>query len=745
MLACLAILIQAGLIQTGLAQTDLAQTDLAGTGGGTLATGTVAMAPDAATPALFVLALSISALALVGLAAVIAWRARRATRQAMRQVSETDAARAAAEALAGQAALQRDSSARSLANLEAVISALPEIAWRRDRERRLVWVNTLYAEAVERPVAVVLAEQIELATPAQARELASRAQATGERQSVTSHVVVAGSRRLLVLQESPTADGGLIGLASDLTDLEESRRELARHVASHDEVLENLATAMAVFDSQQRLTFFNSAFMQLWRFEEAWLRSEPGFSEVLERLRETRQVPETGDFQRYRHDRQQLFTSLLAPYEELVHLPDERTIRERILPHPFGGLQFTYEDVTDRLVLERSYNTLIAVQRETLNNLFEAVAVFGADGRLKLHNAAFARMWSLPDTVLEGEPHVSRIVAAMGSLLPESGDALDRRENTLVAEITNAQGGTESMTLSDGRILEVARVALPDGGTLISMLDATDRRQVERALRERNEALETADRMKTEFIGGVSYELRTPLNTIIGFGEILDQAYFGELNPRQKEYTTGILSASRSLKSLIDDMLDLATIDAGYMQLSVQTVAVDSLLDDTVALCRQRAYAVGLDLDLDCAPDIGEAVWDATRIKQAIFGLLSNAMTFTEAGGQISLVARAVAGFPDATADNPPDGVIEITVHDTGIGIASQDQARIFGRFERGGSQAGRVGAGLGLALVKSFIEMHGGRIALTSAPGEGTTVTCHLPRRPDVTTDRRAEEQAAE
>jgi signal transduction histidine kinase len=271
---------------------------------------------------------------------------------------------------------------------------------------------------------------------------------------------------------------------------------------------------------------------------------------------------------------------------------------------------------------------------------------------------------------------------------------------------------------ADGSVVEWAQVPLPDGANLFTFLDVTDSIRVERALRERNEALETTDRLKSEFIANVSYELRTPLNAIVGFAEILENQYFGELNERQLEYSQAIVESSQRLHTLINDILDLATIEAGYLRLDLGEVDLYPLLESVYNLGFERARNRGIELTLDCAPDIGTQTADELRLKQALFNLLSNAVKYTPEGGRVVLSAR-----------RREDGV-EVSVADTGVGIAESDQDRVFESFERGGSGR-QSGAGLGLSLVKRLIELHGGRVMLQSTAGEGTHVTCVIPATP--------------
>ncbi|MBM3488526.1 MAG: PAS domain-containing protein [Alphaproteobacteria bacterium] len=600
-----------------------------------------------------------------------------------------------------------------------MLDALPVPVWRRASDLALAYANKAYREAVEADAATQPARLAELNFGAggAGHALAEAAAQSGAAREASGHVVVAGARRLLDIHEIPESEGrGLVGFALDRTAVEDASAELARHIAAHKEVLHHLGTAITIYGADQRLAFFNHAFVHLWQLDEQWLRGAPTMSEVLEELRAGRRLPEYADFRAFKKEQLKQFTSLLDPVEELVHLPDGTTLRAVTSPHPFGGLLLTWEDVTPALTLERNYNTLIAVQRETLDNLYEGVAVTGADGRLTLSNPAFGRIWQMPTELLVAAPHMGEIVDRMRHLL-EVGENWPEARERIIGALTDRSPRTERIERTDGSVLDGALVPLPDGAVLLSHGDVSDSIRVERALRERNEALETADRLKSEFIANVSYELRMPLNTIIGFAEILTGQYFGALNERQTEYSRGILDSSHRLLSLINDILDLAMIEAGHMQLELEPVDLHETLSTVLSLTRERARKKKLNVEFDCAPDIGTLVADERRLKQALFNILSNSLKFTPENGVIRVSARREA-----------DRIVPSFV-DTGIGIPDKDRPRIFEKFERGSNpEARRSGAGLGLSLVKSFIEMHGGTVELESASGIGTQVTCSLP-----------------
>ncbi len=581
--------------------------------------------------------------------------------------------------------------------LRALLDLVPVPIWRRDDALRPVFVNRAYNQAVATDGANGPPAEI---AAGDGRALARRVRAEGAAARETRHVVIAGERRLVEIGEAPDNAGGTAGYMLDRTEIETAEAELARHIAGHEEVLHNLGTALAIYGPDERLKFFNNAFLRTWELDEAWLRTEPEIGDVLEAMRDRRKLPEVADFPAFKRETQRLFTSLIEPVEELVHLPDETTFRMVVTPHPFGGLLFTWEDVTDALALERLYNTLIEVQRETLDNLYEGVAVIGGDGRLKLSNPAFGRMWNIPADALRAGMRIGELADRMRPFLADGGDWAAQKEETIEI-LTDRVARSGRLERTDDSVLEYASVPLPDGAVLLSYLDVSDSTRVERALRERNEALETADRLKSEFIANVSYELRTPLNTIIGFAEILTDQYFGALNPRQIEYSRGILESSQRLLSLINDILDLASIEAGHMTLELETIDLYRMLSSVLALTRERSRKKNLTVEFDCPADIGAIVGDERRLKQALFNILSNSVKFTPENGTIRVVARR-------TQD-----AVELTFHDTGIGIPRADHGRVFGKFERGTHPEARHGAGLGLSLVKSFVELHGGTVEL--------------------------------
>ena len=381
----------------------------------------------------------------------------------------------------------------------------------------------------------------------------------------------------------------------------------------------------------------------------------------------------------------------------------------------------TFEDVTSRLELESSYNTLIAVQKETLDNLGEGVAVFGSDARLRFYNPSYLKLWTLNPEALEGQPHITDIVAKMKKYFKGQDENWDDIKERLLFHVIGRTDVRETIFRSDGTILECSAVPLPDGGVMMTYRDVTDSAKVKEALEAKNQALVDAEKLKTDFLANVSYQLRTPLNAISGFSEILNNEYFGEINDKQREYTQGITEAASRLSSLIDDILDLSSIEAGYLRLDKAEVNILPMIDHIYDLTRDWAGMEHQKIKLK-KPRKKSLVlmMDERRMKQAVINIIRNAISYTPSGGTITL----------ALEDH--DSKIMILVSDTGIGIPEDEQHKIFEPFEAiaHGEQGSKRGyGGLGLSLAKNIIAMHDGDITIKSVLGEGTTVTITLPK----------------
>ncbi|MET0483465.1 MAG: ATP-binding protein [Aestuariivirgaceae bacterium] len=602
---------------------------------------------------------------------------------------------------------------KQVERLSAILDAAPFAIWLNDEGGRLIWVNRSYMSAVEaQDYDQVLARPILLASPAQIQFDVEKGHARWGRRG-TSSAVIGGEKRALEIYEIPLTSGHA-SFAIDITLLDETKKELNRHIRAHASTLDKLQTAIAIFGQDQRLRFCNAAYAELWGLDAAWLETRPTDSEILDRLRELRRLPEQENFRDWRN-RQLAAYNTLETRETWWHLPSGQTLRVIVEQHPFGGVTYLYDDVTEQIRLESQYRELIGVQRETVDNLHEGVALFGTDGKLKLFNPTFSRVWGLDAAALAKEPHIREVIAHCRQFHDD-----ERIFDEIKIVTTSLDSGRRSLqgrlTRKDGVVLDYATVPLPDGNTLLTFVDVTASAGIEKALRERNEALIAADRLKTNFLSNVSYELRTPLTNIIGFAETMALGIAGELAPRQVEYLQHIRTSSRDLLSIIDAILDLTTIDAGAMELKLSAIDVGELLQATADAAAEAIERRDLTLNIEMAEDAANFVGDQKRVRQILANLLSNAVGFSDTGATIRMGARR-------------DGhQVLLWVSDTGRGIDPEYQEKVFERFQAQPISGGHRGPGLGLSLVKSFVELHEGQVSLISRLGRGTTVICRFP-----------------
>ncbi len=618
------------------------------------------------------------------------------------------------------ARLRQDAEELSNANslFTALLESLPYPVWRRENNGALIWANKAYqailmkdagrkAQASTAPLGELFGTQ--------AREMIERKRPQGGFFEDRVATVVEGDRKVFDVVDVATLSGA-IGMARDVSEMDSLKEEFDRTLRSQSDTLNQLTTAVAIFDSNQKLRSFNNAFQKLWALDIPFLESAPEHGLVLDRLRSDGKLPEQPEWRRWR---EQVLGVYRAPEggEDWWHLPDGKTLRVLANPQPKGGAIVVFENMTEKFDLESRYNTLIRVQGETLDNLAEGVAVFGSDGKVRLSNPSFAALWSLPSEMAQVGVHISAIRAACKDMV------FNREWDTFVGVATGFDDARESrqgqIELTSGVVLAFAQVPLPKGQTMLTFVDTTDSARVERALKDKNEALQRADMLKNEFIQHVSYELRSPLTNIIGFTELLQQPSTGPMSERQRDYLDHIAVSSSVLLTTVNDILDLATVDAGIMDLDISDIDVKSLFENIQQANASRFAEAGVILKLNAGMDAARFRADAQRLRQVIGNLLSNSINHAPEGSTVTLSARREGGQ------------IIIGVHDQGPGIPPDVLNSVFDRFVAHGASGKRGGTGLGLSIVKGLVELHRGNVTIQSKSGEGTLVECHFPTDP--------------
>jgi signal transduction histidine kinase len=588
-------------------------------------------------------------------------------------------------------------------------AAAPWPIWAKSTEGNLRYANTAYVRATEGTgVADTIQRNLELLETEQRTEM-SRTLSGNATFSARLPIVVGGERRIYDVQAVKLA-GGSAGIAIDASEATSLRAAMDRMAEAHRRTLDQLSSGVAVFDGQRRLAFYNESYRRMWGLDQAFL--------------DARKLPEQPDFRAWKAKLHEAYRAV-EPETYTWFLPDGRAVSVVTTPNLEGGITYLFDNVTESLDLARRFDRLTRVQHETLDNLVEAVAVFGSNGRVELFNPAFAKMWKLSAESLKEQPHIETVEGWCKPLFDDVSAWRTLRE--AITAIENRAQVALKLERKDGSVLDCMTMPLPDGATMLTFQDISDTENVERALRERNEALEAADQMKVDFVHHVSYELRAPLTTIIGFAHFLSDPSTGPLTAKQAEYLDYVTKSTNALLALTNNILDLATIDAGAMKLELGPVNIEKAIHDAAEGIQDRLATDRIELKVDIDPNIGVFIGDERRVVQVLYNLLANAVGFSPHDAAVTISAQR------------SEHRVTFTVTDSGPGIPADVKDKVFDWFESHSNGSRHRGAGLGLSLVRSFVELHGGKVRVDSAVGQGTTVSCDFP------IDQNAHRNAAE
>ena len=450
--------------------------------------------------------------------------------------------------------------------------------------------------------------------------------------------------------EVATIEGSRAGFATDASLAATAERTLSRFVQTMTETFAHLNVGLAIFDRNQTLALFNPAFSRMLQVDPVWLARRPSLRDVIDAMRNSRRIPETSDFHHWRRRLLDLFDNTEAvDYEEVWHLMDGSSINVLARPHPHGSLAFVFDDVSERMRLEQSYRQSLDLRRATVNRLDEGLAVFGADGLLQFVNDAFHEIWGTDaESILPGM-HAREVMRLCQGLTLETD--VWRRMIAFITSEETRRAWTARVTLGSSRTLSTRLAPLPGGATMVVFADITDSERIALALRERNEALEAVEEMRTAVLEQISHRLRNPLNTIFGFGQLLSDPRFGTLSEQQREYADGILAASGQLLDTIDDVTELASLQLDPLHDEGAEPPLAETLELTRQLLEKRAGEAGVGVTALLPEETLRVRCDAVRLRQIVFNMVAGAIQRSPAGTRIVLKAAEDA-----------DGLVEIAV-----------------------------------------------------------------------------------
>lgn len=462
------------------------------------------------------------------------------------------------------------------------------------------------------------------------------------------------------------ASGDALTVATDIGAVIRSEMAMERLIETMSETFAHLKVGLMIFDADARLTLFNPAILEIFGGAGDWLIKRPHLKELLDRLRQTRNLPERLDYAAWRDSVADIAgTTAQRPMEEIWHLSDGRSLATLFRQHGSGGLAFVVEDVTESMALRRINSSERAVNRAATDMLEEGVAVFGPDGRLSMANEALKRIWGLGPDGAPQKRHVTEMVAdwrrATGphpfwaALL---GSATQGRERLEVAH---------KIELEDGRSLSARLSPMPDGSTLAVFGDATASERVAAVLKERNEALEHADEMRSALIDQISHQMRTPLNSALGLGQLLSDPRFGDLNETQGEYVQGIIDSCNDLLDAINGMSDLISVGVKLEDEPDAPLDLGAELDEVVMLFGRRLKDRAPKVEVECAVSTIEFDGRSDWLRQIASHMLMDAAAKSPPGAPLRLSVaqegeKMVLACGHAVADDADDSGITLSL-----------------------------------------------------------------------------------
>jgi len=620
---------------------------------------------------------------------------------------------------------EKDAATAAFDSLSALIESAPIPMWHRSSDMELTLVNRAYADAVGAPDAfTAISEKMELVetiNDVSPKDSARKASKTSETVTRTIATTLGNERRMTEVVDVPLGAAGVAGYAIDIQDLHEAHLKISKFGESQRDMLDNMSAAVVQFDASKTLSFCNLPFQRIFSMREQWIAERPEFPRVLDRMREMNRLPELRDFPEWRTEKMAWF-NISDTAEESWVLPDGSHLRVLANPTPDGGLLIIFEDRTEQVQLASARDTLLRVRTATFDNLFESIAVFQSDGKLSIWNHQFADNWGLDEETLAKHPRVDSLMQKMAGKLAQASRISEVRETIRAATADRAQKSGRT-SFADGRKFEYAAIPLPDGNSLFTMLDISDSHKIERALRERNEALVEADSIKARFLSNMSYEFRTPLTTIGGFAEMLDNEIAGPLTDKGHEYARAILQSVKRLGQQIDNVLDLSQSEAGALPVAKEKVNLQRLLEDMKGQYAEAAASKNIEIVMQLDEKLGSALVDRKRLAQALAQVIDNSVRYTDEGGRILI--NGTGNVQKA----------QIRISDNGQGMTAGQQSKAFDSFARsremtsGNSSSRKKDGGLGLPLAKQLVLAHGGEFNLVSERGQGTLVSIALPR----------------
>lgn len=616
---------------------------------------------------------------------------------------------------------------KRFSQVSSILNLLPFPVWARNVASDVTVANPAYARAVGvGSISNAIRQHAELTerrdNAHEARMFAESVIQTQEIRSERRNIIVEGARRVLCLTEIPDISAGTVGYAQDDTDKVELEGMFDVQAQIYTEILNHISVGIAIFGKDQTIEFYNSALLDIWGIDAQILDNRASHRGILDLLRERNRAPVVEDYVAWR-------TSVLGMYmrtdsleDQLWNLPDGSSYNVVPLANSMGGIVFLYENITEKISLERRYNKVVATRRATLDGLCEGVVVFGADGYVQLYNPAFIQMW-FPNggSGVDVGIHVSELAELCYALFQDK--IFWQEMFSSLTEGTQRIERQAKIYRADDSVLQVTASPLPEGAVLFTFSNVTEQQKAESSLRERAEILAADDEYKRAFLTQLSHRLRTPLSTILGFAEILREGMFGDLNGQQADYIDGIVRSSLDLRVLVDDVLELTAVETGCVDAVEEAVDLRVIIGDIAGIVHSRlqnSYQK-IVVQVSGSVELYKIHGDKERLQRALFIIVSSVaegaseefdIRVTIANSSAESVSCAIKCIASEELCSEYKKIFESQYSQMGCSDAIYDQSK----RERS------------LTLAKRIIEVYGGWVLVEVHNFRELTLKCQIP-----------------
>lgn len=568
---------------------------------------------------------------------------------------------------------------------------------------------------------------------------------TDEFEGLAQFVVIGDTDTEAILEKVVGVLGGFICLAVGfvkwIPSVQHLETEIAERHRAEDEVEKHRRIEAALRESEERLKAFINNFQSLISLKdlegryllvnEEYIRQFGHFGapEDIEGKRALNVLPDSVAGPSARHEREVIETKSQITEEREIPTADGPVIH---LATKFPLLNDAGEvtavgtistDITERKRMEKGLAKALDEFSAVMETIDYGIAFMGPDLKARIINRAFQDMWGIPDELVAQNPTMADFINynRHNGIYKVADEDFDAYVEQRVAAVRNGTIAPMELERADGKTYRYQCIALPDGGRMLTYFDITGRKRMEKALKDAVDDAEGANQAKSEFLAAMSHDLRTPLNAILGFADIMNGQYLGPLDDKYVEYAQDIRSSGEHLLALVNDILDLSAIEAGKHSLNKETLSTAEVISECTKIVADKARLCGIDLITDVPAGVAPIYADRRAAKQILLNLLTNALKFTPEGGKV-IVSAATS-----------NGMTGLTVADTGKGIAKDVIPGLTSPFSQLGQNPylTEKGWGLGLAIIKSLVDLHDGSLDIESEPGKGTTVTVRLPNSP--------------